>query len=438
MSVPRTHAPRAPMIALLLLGSAALVWGAGVHAQQQRPTPQIPALTPEHEAHVGLPAEMRAAVLHLAEDADQEAALRRCTDDDFSQEPLPEFHPHAAPAEPHYVDLGFLYFEGLDEPYRSLLGQMSREDAKCALLDVPAGTMVVRRMMEYAPGGRPAAEREAYRQRVGRAQVVADLAAEVFAPAEGIEAGAGATDPPGQGMVPIAGGVAWLGSTEEAIDHRVELFARYVAPHVGPPDRERYTDELLRPVQVAPFLIDRTEVTVRQYGKFAAATGQEAKDNYAFGKNPGAWPMVYVSLRDAALFCHWRGKRLPTAAEWELAARGKEGRRYPWGDEDPDGTRANFCDRLCNQNWATPDHDDGERHKAEVGSYPAGATPEGVLDMAGNVREWCADLLPDGRALVKGGGYHNAYDDMTAADVRANEWWLREHDIGFRCAMDAP
>jgi formylglycine-generating enzyme len=435
MSASRIHASRARAFCLFLVGSSLLLPGSGVRSQEGRPPPQIPALAPDDEERIGLPAEMRVAVLHLPTGADHEAALRRCQADDFGLEPLPEFHPHAAPAGPHYVDLGFLYFEGLDEPYRSLLAQMSREDATCAMLDVPEGTMVVRRMMEYAPGGRPAAEREAYRQRVGEAAVVEDLAAEVFAAAEGIEEGAGAAGPPELDMVAIAGGLAWLGSTDEDIDLRVEYFERYVAPHVGPPDREKYTDEVLRPLQVAPFWLDRTEVTVSQYRAFRVATGHEAGPH---GEISEDWPVTEVNLRDAALYCRWRGKRLPTAVEWEFAARGTEGRRFPWGDDYPDGTRANFCDRRCARDWATPDHDDAHETLSNVGYYPAGATPEGLLDMAGNAREWCSDLLPDGRALVKGGGYHNAYDDMVSADVRANEWGLRAPDIGFRCAADTP
>jgi len=425
-------------VPLLVLGSCLLLPQLGVRSQEGRPPPPVPDLSPLDEQRIALPAEMRVAVLHVPAGTDSEAALRRCEVDDFSMEPLPEVHPHAAPQGPHYEDLGFLYFDTLDAPYRDLLTTLSREGRTCGLLETTDGSVVVRLMMEYPPGGRPAAEREAYRQRVGRAAVVDALAAEVFAADEGIEEGAGEAEigPAEQDMVALAGGVAWLGSTDAEIDLRVEYFERYVAPHVGPPDRQRYTDEVQRPVQVAPFWLDRTEVTVGQYRAFVAATGHDAAGSAIHEKIDDRWPMTKVNLRDASLYCRWRGKRLPTAVEWEFAARGTHGRRFPWGDDYPDGTRANFCDRSCDRDWATPDHDDHRRERAMVGSYPDGATPEGLLDMAGNVREWCADLLPDGRALVKGGGYANAYDDMVCADVRANEWWLRAPDIGFRCAAD--
>ena len=71
-----------------------------------------------------------------------------------------------------------------------------------------------------------------------------------------------------------------------------------------------------------------------------------------------------------------------------------------------------------------------------MGSYPAGATPEGVLDLAGNAREWTATLTEDGKAWVKGGGFRNAYDDMISADVRVQEWDRRSPDVGFRCVSD--
>lgn len=438
MLATRSHTPRARAACLLLLGSCLLLPGAVVRSQERRPSPAIPALSPDDEQRIALPAEMRVAVLSLALGADSQAALRRCQADDFSVEALPEFHPHAAPAGPHYVDLGFLYFDTLDEPYRGLLTAMSREDARCALLEIPGGTIVVRRMMEYPPGGRPEAEREAYRQRVGRERIVDALAGEIIAPLGDIAMGAGtaAASDRDRDTVTFPEGLFWTGSTDAEIDERVEYFTRYVAPHIGPADRERYTDELQRPVQLSPFSLDRTEVTVAQWRAFVSATGYAAHGLSVAADLPGDWPVTYVNVQDATSYCHWMGKRLPTAHEWEYAARGPDSRRFPWGETFPDGTRANFCDASCANPWGTPDHDDGYSGRAPVGSFPAGATPEGLLDMAGNVREWCSDLFHDGRATVKSGGYANAYEDMIPADVRANEWWLRAPDIGFRCAGD--
>ena len=234
--------------------------------------------------------------------------------------------------------------------------------------------------------------------------------------------------------VRIPGGIGWVGSTEDAIDARVALYERYVAPSVGPARRERYEDEVRRPVQVPPLAVDRTEVTTAAFRTFVEASGWQA-DPRTLAADPSA-PAVWVDLADATAFCTWAGGRLPTADEWEIAARGPDGRRFPWGDALPDGTRANFCDRSCPRPWATPDHDDGFPVLAPVGSFPAGATPEGLLDLGGNAREWTSTLDPDGRARVRGGGFANAYDDLTAADVRADPWTARTPDLGFRCVAD--
>ncbi len=282
--------------------------------------------------------------------------------------------------------------------------------------------------------GQAAAAREHTSRRRATKQLLEEVIPGVIRDA-GLDPSAGASSaPPGLAdTVPIAGGLFWMGSTPEEIDQRVDLYDRYVAAAVGPAQRRRYEDEVLHPVLVADFAIDRTEVTEAAFRAFVDRSGYRYEGASTASRDE---PVNEVSLADAMAFCLERGARLPTAEEWEYAARGPAGRRFPWGDELPDGQRGNFCDRRCDQPWATPDHDDGHAGLAPVGSYPAGATPEGVLDLSGNVREWTSMVTGEGKAWIKGGGHRNAYDDMIPADVRVQDWNRRSPDVGFRCVVD--
>jgi formylglycine-generating enzyme required for sulfatase activity len=241
---------------------------------------------------------------------------------------------------------------------------------------------------------------------------------------------------PPEGMVRVPGGTLLAGSTDAEIDERVEICMKYVGAVLGPEGcaREKFADEILHEVTVPDLYVDRTEVTWKEYEAFVEATGHRPAPEWI--PREAGRPVSGVSQEDACAFCRWQGKRLPTADEWEYAARGSERRRYPWGNEPPDGTRANFCERNCTMPWRNMDHNDGYRGAAPVGSYPAGATPEGLLDMAGNIREWTATRRGD-EAMVKGGGFENAIDDMIPADVRWNRVTERRFTIGFRCVRDA-
>jgi len=196
-------------------------------------------------------------------------------------------------------------------------------------------------------------------------------------------------------------------------------------------------DEFERPAfmaSVRPFFLDRTEVTNEAYLKFIEATGYRAPSNWRNGRFPdgqGKLPVTNVSWDDAGAYAKWAGKRLPREEEWEYAARGEDGRRYPWGSEWSAG-RAN-----ASNNGVTI---------LEVGSFPEGASPFGVLDLSGNVWEWIdGDLtsyanrnqrLAEGK-VIRGGAFDVPAERATTTYrgvVPPDKYYDK---TGFRCARDA-
>jgi eukaryotic-like serine/threonine-protein kinase len=214
-------------------------------------------------------------------------------------------------------------------------------------------------------------------------------------------------------------------------------------------------------VYLDAFWIDQTEVTNAMYAKCVqdgpcsapSSSKSSTRDRYYGNSQFDNYPVIYVHWFMASAYCKWREARLPTEAEWEKAARGENAFVYPWGNEF-DGTRLNFCDKNCALDWANKSFDDGFADTSPVGNFPNGASPYGVLDMAGNVLEWVADwysdtyyassptsnpLGPDsGVYRVARGGSWYTMDDFAFSTSRAKGYpETAEIGSGFRCALSA-
>ncbi len=156
-----------------------------------------------------------------------------------------------------------------------------------------------------------------------------------------------------------------------------------------------------RKVRVSPFHISRTEVTVAQFRRCVEA-GVCTREHFDVSepcpfsmRGREDHPMACVDWEGAQQYCRYADGRLPTEAEWEVATAGRDARAYPWGKNRPDGTLANLADRTAGREGTAYPFDnelnDGYARSAPVGSFPRGATPTGVLDLTGNVSEWCLD-----------------------------------------------
>ncbi len=238
----------------------------------------------------------------------------------------------------------------------------------------------------------------------------------------------------------------------------------------------------LHKVTLSPYCIDRTEVTVAAF-RTCVQAGECAPPSATIGwkdlkpEDKTKWsqfctwgrsgmdqhPINCVDWNQATAYCTWTGGRLPTEAEWEFAARGRDGRKYPWGDEEPDATRLNACGPECTSmakerlalTW-NPMYrgNDGWAATAPVGKYPKGASPFGVLDMAGNVWEWTGDEFANysevndsnqhrhGRVELlrvdRGGGWNGNYAPWFRVANRGRSVpGNRSINLGFRCARGA-
>lgn len=207
-----------------------------------------------------------------------------------------------------------------------------------------------------------------------------------------------------------------------------------------------FDEQPVKQIYLDAYAIDKYEVTNHQYAAFVAATNhRKAGPPSRYAKNMARMrgtnqPVVYVSWDDADAFCRWKGKRLPTEAEWEKAMRGGDKRLWPWGNEvDPLAT-----------NWAVAR--DGYDVTAPVGSFQRDVSPFGVADGAGNVIEWVADWYgetiygspvdrnPKGPEfgtykVLRGGAYTTSGTDVRVTSRSKMVPDFRDETIGFRCAV---
>ena len=226
--------------------------------------------------------------------------------------------------------------------------------------------------------------------------------------------------------------------------------ARFVmgteAPDAAPNERP------LTRVTLSRYYMSRFPVTNAEYEAFDAT--------HARKRPPGTGdqhPVVHVSSLDAMKYCQWlstrerKKYRLPTEAEWEYAARGKDGRKYPWGNYDRRGDLGNFADRNTVFPWSDHEVDDGYPESSPVGSFPLGASPFGLEDMGGNVWEWCLDYFEPYRGVPKvnpkgptsgskrvhrGGSWKSRFHNLRATARGANVPNFSCNDIGFRIACE--
>lgn len=171
-------------------------------------------------------------------------------------------------------------------------------------------------------------------------------------------------------------------------------------------------EEPAHAVLLDAFWLDQTEVTNSMYRLCISARACDFPARPVEFSNPDFTdhPIVWVSWRDAEDYCQWAGRRLPTEAEWEKAARGADSRMFPWGSGSIAGHRLNFADANLDEEWADASVDDGFEYSSPVGNYAAGASPYGALDMAGNVWEWVSDWY-DSRHYLS-----SASEDPTGPD----------------------
>lgn len=249
------------------------------------------------------------------------------------------------------------------------------------------------------------------------------------------------------------------------VDHMIQVFIPAGSFQMGGFDVHAENDELpARKVTLDGYWLDQFEVTNGMYSLCVQAgvcrppqtTRSNQRPEYFGNPEFVDYPVIAVTWSDASAYCEWAGRRLPTEAEWERAARGDEDlRTFPWGEEPPSGLYANFNNLI--------------RDTSRIGSYPLGVSPFGAYDLAGNVAEWVQDLYkldyylnaplsnPTGPApaplviqrVIRGGSYQDVWVNIRVANRGYEQgpnpaaafdsldlYGRSSNKIGFRCAAD--
>ena len=227
---------------------------------------------------------------------------------------------------------------------------------------------------------------------------------------------------------------------------------------MGGNDADAWDDEKpVHTVYLDSYWIDKYEVSNAQYAKCVTAgdctkpsyTGSYTRSNYYGNPEYDDYPVIYVDWNQAKDYCQWAGGDLPTEAQWEKAARGTDGRAYPWGNESPTCQLTNFDQG----SYENPNYCVGDT--SPVTDYEAGASPYGALNMAGNVWEWVNDWYgsnyystlptrnPSGPTsgkyrVIRGGSWYRDYRFIRAADRGSSNPTYTSLNLGFRCVLPQP